>query len=102
MNISAETITAPTRIDRPASDDVPEPDPPWVVIVWNDPVNLMSYVAYVFQSHFGFTKEKANKLMLDVHHKGRAVVSTGTREEMERDVEAMHGYGLWSTMQKDD
>ena len=62
----------------------------------------MSYVAYVFQKHFGYPKEKANKLMLDVHQKGRAVVSNGTREEMERDVEAMHGYGLWATMQQDD
>ena len=58
---------------------------PWVTIVWNDPVNLMSYVTYVFQELFGYAKEKAEKLMLDVHHKGRAVVSSGTREEMERD-----------------
>ena len=101
MTIAAETITAPARIDRPDSDDVPEPDPPWVVIVWNDPVNLMSYVAYVFQKHFGYPKAKATKLMTDVHEKGKAVVSNGTREEMERDVEAMHGYGLWATMQHD-
>ena len=93
---------APVEVDKPDLDEVVAVDRPWITLVWNDPVNLMSYVAYVFQSHFGFTKEKANKLMLDVHHKGRAVVSTGTREEMERDVEAMHGYGLWSTMQKDD
>jgi ATP-dependent Clp protease adaptor protein ClpS len=93
---------APVEVDKPDQDEVVAVDRPWITLVWNDPVNLMSYVAYVFQSHFGFTKEKANKLMLDVHHKGRAVVSTGTREEMERDVEAMHGYGLWSTMQKDD
>ena len=93
---------APVEIDKPDQDEVVAVDRPWITLVWNDPVNLMSYVAYVFQAHFGFTKEKANKLMLDVHHKGRAVVSSGTREEMERDVEAMHGYGLWSTMQKDD
>ncbi len=72
-----------------------------MTIVWNDPVNLMSYVSYVFQSHFGYAKEKAEKLMLDVHRLGKAVVSAGSREEMERDVEAMHGYGLWATMRKD-
>src|SRR6476660_1541197 len=83
------------------SDLVVATDKPWVTIVWNDPVNLMSYVAYVFQKHFGYPKEKSAKLMLDVHEKGRAVVATGTREEMERDVEAMHGYGLWATMQHD-
>jgi ATP-dependent Clp protease adaptor protein ClpS len=69
--------------------------------VRTDPVNLMSYVTYVFQSYFGYSKKKATKLMLDVHHEGRAVVSSGTREEMERDVGAMHGYGLWATLQKD-
>ncbi|MDP9846130.1 ATP-dependent Clp protease adaptor protein ClpS [Streptosporangium lutulentum] len=72
-----------------------------MTIVWNDPVNLMSYVTYVFQSVFGYSKEKAEKLMLDVHHKGRAVVSSGTREEMERDVQIMHSYGLWATVQRD-
>jgi ATP-dependent Clp protease adaptor protein ClpS len=70
--------------------------------VWNDPINLMSYVTYVFQEYFGFDKNKAELLMLDVHEKGRAVVSSGSREEMERDVQAMHGYGLWATLQKDD
>ncbi len=79
----------------------PSPTSPWVTIVHNDPVNLMSYVTYVFQTYFGYTKDKATKLMLDVHHKGRAVVSSGTREEMERDVQAMHGYGLWATLQQD-
>jgi ATP-dependent Clp protease adaptor protein ClpS len=72
-----------------------------VTIVWNDPVNLMSYVTYVFQTVFGYTREKAEKLMLDVHHKGKAVVSSGTREEMERDVQILHSYGLWATLQPD-
>ncbi|MBB5777921.1 ATP-dependent Clp protease adaptor protein ClpS [Nonomuraea jabiensis] len=72
-----------------------------MTIVWNDPVNLMSYVTYVFQSVFGYTREKAEKLMLDVHHKGKAVVSSGTREEMERDVQILHSYGLWATVQPD-
>jgi ATP-dependent Clp protease adaptor protein ClpS len=73
---------------------------PWVTIVWNDPVNLMSYVTYVFQKYFGYDKSKAEKLMMEVHEDGRSVVSTGTREEMERDVQAMHEYGLWATMDK--
>ncbi|WP_295119124.1 ATP-dependent Clp protease adapter ClpS [uncultured Leifsonia sp.] len=75
---------------------------PWVTIVWNDPVNLMSYVTYVFQSYFGFAKAEARRLMLLVHTEGRAVVATGTREEMERHVEAMHEYGLWATLQRAD
>jgi ATP-dependent Clp protease adaptor protein ClpS len=73
---------------------------PWVTLVWDDPVNLMSYVAYVFQKYFGYDKAKSEKLMLEVHTEGRTVVSTGTREEMERDVQAMHEYGLWATMEK--
>ncbi len=75
---------------------------PWVTIVWNDPINLMTYVTFVFQDYFGYDKAKAEKLMLDVHEKGRAVVSSGSREEMERDVAAMHSYGLWATTQRDD
>ncbi|GAA2152904.1 hypothetical protein GCM10010403_19260 [Glycomyces rutgersensis] len=84
-----------------AAAETADPDVPWITLVHNDPVNLMSYVAYVFQSYFGFSEAKANQLMLDVHHKGRAVVSSGTREEMERDVQAMHGYGLWATLRQD-
>ena len=72
----------------------------WVTIVWNDPVNLMSYVSYVFQSYFGYPRAKAEKLMRQVHEQGRAVVSTGNRETMEVDVQAMHGFGLWATMQR--
>jgi ATP-dependent Clp protease adaptor protein ClpS len=77
------------------------PDTPWVTIVWNDPVNLMSYVTFVIQSYFGYPRAKAEKLMWLVHSEGRAVVSNGTREEMETDTEAMHGYGLWATFRKD-
>lgn len=76
------------------------PDVPWVTIVWNDPVNLMSYVSHVFRSYFGFSKEEAERRMLQVHHDGRAVVATGPREEMERHTEAMHEYGLWATVAK--
>lgn len=92
--------TAPVELDEPEVDDVVLPDLPWVTIVWNDPINLMSYVTYVFQNYFGYSKKKAEKLMMDVHKKGKAIVSSGSREEMERDVEAMHGYGLWATLQK--
>jgi len=76
-------------------------DTPWVTIVWNDPVNLMSYVTYVLQAHFGYGRRKAERLMMDVHTKGRAVVASGSLEAMEADTEALHGYGLWATFQKD-
>jgi ATP-dependent Clp protease adaptor protein ClpS len=89
----------PTEVREPIGDDVAEPDRPWVVIVWNDPINLMSYVAWVFQRLFGYSKEKANQLMLQVHHEGRAVVSNGTREKAELDVFRLHEHGLWATMQ---
>lgn len=94
--------TAPAELDEPVADEVTQTQAPWVTIVWNDPINLMSYVSYVFQTYFGHSKARAEKLMLDVHHKGKAVVSTGSREEMERDVEAMHSYGLWATLQRSD
>ena len=75
---------------------------PWVTIVWNDPVNLMSYVSYVFRSYFGFSPNEADRRMLQVHNDGRAIVANGTREEMERHVEALHGYGLQATLTKAD
>lgn len=75
---------------------------PWQVVVWNDPVNLMSYVAYVFRSYFGFSQATAQQLMLQVHEEGRAIVASGPREESERHVQAMHGYGLWATLQQDE
>jgi ATP-dependent Clp protease adaptor protein ClpS len=81
---------------------VVEPDRPWITLVWNDPVNEMTYVAWVFKSYFGFSPAEARKRMLQVHNEGKAVVATGPREEMERHVYAMHGYGLWATLQKDD
>jgi ATP-dependent Clp protease adaptor protein ClpS len=77
-------------------------DVPWVTIVWDDPVNLMSYVTFVFTEYFRYPRSKAQKLMMQVHTEGKAVVSSGSREEMERDVQAMHTYGLWATMQKSD
>ena len=92
-------MTTPVRTTE--SDIVVEPDRPWKVIVWNDPINLMSYVALVFRKLFGFSKEKADKLMLQVHHEGKAVVSSGTREKAELDVFRLHEHGLWATMEKD-
>ena len=88
-------------IEQPVDAEELAPDRPWVTIVWNDPVNLMSYVTHVFQRLFGYSKEKATKLMIDVHHKGRAVVSTGSREQMEHDVARLHAAGLWATLQQD-
>ena len=93
---------SPAEVDEPRTDDSVTPDRPWVVIVWNDPINLMSYVTHVFMTVFGYPKPKAEKLMLDVHHRGKAVVSSGTRERMELDVNTLHGYGLWATLQQQD
>jgi len=91
---------SPVELDEPVTEDLTVPSTPWVTIVWNDPVNLMSYVAYVFQQYFGYDKKKAERLMMQVHRDGKSVVSSGSREEMERDVQAMHEYGLWATLEK--
>ncbi|MCU1425665.1 MAG: ATP-dependent Clp protease adapter ClpS [Microbacteriaceae bacterium] len=92
----------PQTLEETASREQIALDSPWVTLVWNDPVNLMSYVSYVFRSYFGFSREEADRRMLQVHENGRAVVATGSREEMERHVEAMHDFGLWATLQKVD
>jgi ATP-dependent Clp protease adaptor protein ClpS len=76
-------------------------EPPWITIVWDDPVNLMTYVTYVFQKLFGYSEPHATKLMLQVHNEGKAVVSAGSRESMEVDVTKLHAAGLWATMQQD-
>lgn len=102
----ASSTSAPDTIER--TDEALETTPrygldtPWRAIVWNDPVNLMSYVVYVFTSYFGFSSEKATRLMLQVHHEGRAIVASGTREAMEAHVHAMHGYGLSATVDRAD
>ncbi|WP_448262841.1 ATP-dependent Clp protease adapter ClpS [Microbacterium aurum] len=83
------------RLDEPQSADTP-----WQTVVWNDPVNLMSYVVHVFRTYFGFSPERAQRLMLAVHHEGHAVVAEGAREQMELHVQAMHDYGLWATVRK--
>jgi ATP-dependent Clp protease adaptor protein ClpS len=97
------TLTAPAEVEveQTSVDDAEEHDRPWVVIVWNDPINLMSYVTLVFQKLFGYTKAHATKLMLQVHREGKAVVSSGNREKAELDVARLHAYGLWATMQRD-
>jgi ATP-dependent Clp protease adaptor protein ClpS len=97
-------VTAPVLTPEQTSEtDTSEvPDRPWVAIVWNDPVNLMSYVRRVLQKLFGYSYEQAHALMMQVHEEGKAVVSSGRREQMEADVQALHGYGLWATVQKDD
>ena len=95
--------TSPVEVETDLTpDEVTLTAKPWVTIVWNDPVNLMTYVTYVFQQVFGFPKKKATRLMLDVHHKGKAVVAVGAREAMEHNVEILHGYGLWATVQHDN
>jgi ATP-dependent Clp protease adaptor protein ClpS len=91
----------PAEVKEPEIEDVVVADRPWIVIVWNDPINLMSYVTFVFQKLFGYSLEKATKLMLDVHEKGRAVVSSGPREKAELDVFRLHEHGLWATMEHD-
>jgi ATP-dependent Clp protease adaptor protein ClpS len=92
---------APERVERGQTEEHVDPDRPWVTIVWNDPINLTTYVTYVFQKIFGYSREKATKLMLDVHRKGRAVVSSGPKEQMEFDVARLHAAGLWATLQQD-
>ena len=94
-------IIAPERAEEVVFDEDEDTDRPWVTIVWNDPVNLMSYVTYVFQKLFGYDRAKATTLMLDVHRKGKAVVSHGSRERMEHDVARLHASGLWATLQRD-
>jgi ATP-dependent Clp protease adaptor protein ClpS len=92
----------PVETADPEVDVTEDLDRPWVVLVWNDPINLMEYVQFVFQKLFGYSKEKARQLMLDVHLRGKAVVSNGTRESAELDVFRLHEHGLWATMQQDD
>ena len=97
------TITAPAEVEvqAPASEEDVEHERPWVVIVWNDPINLMSYVTLVFQRLFGYSLAKATQLMLQVHNEGKAIVSSGSREKSEHDVTRLHAHGLWATMQQD-
>jgi ATP-dependent Clp protease adaptor protein ClpS len=99
--MTAATTPVEVPVERPAGREEAERDRPWIVIVWNDPINLMSYVTLVFQKLFGYSRERATRLMLQVHHEGRAVVSSGTREKAEHDVSRLHAHGLWATMRQD-
>ena len=101
INYTYASIGSTTIQEKHEGKIKPEFGKEWIVIVWNDPVNLMSYVTFVFQKLFGYSKEKATSLMLDVHHKGKAVVSRGTKEKSELDVFQLHEYGLWATMRQD-
>jgi ATP-dependent Clp protease adaptor protein ClpS len=97
-----EEIVVPDTVEELLGDVDVRPDVPWVVIVWNDPVNTFAYVIFVFQKVFGFSRAKAKRLTDQVHYEGKAVVASGNREQCEADVARLHAYGLWATMQKDD
>jgi len=98
--VEAPIETEPTETEGdPELDESVGTDKPWLVIVWNDPVNLMSYVVFVLQKLFGYSREKSTRLMLQVHHEGKAVVSDGNREKAEADVARLHAHGLWATME---
>ena len=101
VGVMATTIQAPQRIQEPEQRDELREDRPWVVIVWNDPVNLMTYVTFVLQELFGYDEPTATELMLQVHHEGKAIVSSGPRERMEHDTSRLHAYGLWASYQRD-
>ena len=93
--------TAPAEVKEPEVGEWTATDRPWKVLVWNDPINTMTYVTFVFQKLFGYSQEKAHALMLDVHLKGKAIVSHGAREKAELDVFRLHEHGLWATMEHD-
>jgi ATP-dependent Clp protease adaptor protein ClpS len=99
---AVSSTTAPERLDSPREDEAGDLDRPWLVIVWNDPINLMSYVTWVLQKLFGYPREKATRLMLQVHNEGRAVVASGSREKSELDCYKLHAHGLWATIVKSD
>lgn len=98
---SAPAAPAEVEVEEPGELEEPEHDRPWIVIVWNDPINLMSYVTFVLQKLFGYSRARATTLMLQVHNEGKAVVSGGTREKAEHDVARLHAHGLWATMRQD-
>jgi ATP-dependent Clp protease adaptor protein ClpS len=98
--VTAPTLsTAPLEVQEPDHEEVTVTDKPWIVVVWNDPVNLMSYVVFVLQKLFGYSREKATRLMLEVHQDGKAAVTDGSREKCEADVARLHAHGLWATME---
>jgi len=102
MPPDVEEITIPDTVEELLGGEETRPDVPWVVLVWNDPVNTFAYVIFVFQKLFGFSRVKAKRLTDQVHFEGKAVVANGSRERCEGYVAQLHAYGLWATMQKDD
>lgn len=99
--MTSVSAASPVEVDPTLTpDEITFLAKPWVTIVWNDPVNLMSYVSYVFQTYFGYSEAKARTLMLEVHEQGRSAVVSGTREKVEQDTVALHSYGLWATFEK--
>ena len=94
-------MTTAVEVEAPREAEDFEHDRPWIVIVWNDPINLMSYVTFVLRKLFGYSKEEATRLMLQVHNEGRAVVSSGEKEKAEFDVARLHAHGLWATLRQD-
>ena len=98
----SQAVEAPVEVREPSFEEDRVEDPPWIVIVWNDPINLMSYVTLVLRKLFGYSKDKADHLMKQVHFDGKAIVSTGTREKAELDVFRLHEHGLWATMEQPD
>ena len=103
MNTTAVTLSTGTLEDTDLDttlENILATDTPWKVIVWNDPVNLMTYVSYVFRSHFGYSRARAEELMLQVHNNGKAIVFTGSREDAEKHTQAMHAWGLLATIEK--
>ncbi len=95
------STVSPAQVREPVTIDDVNPDRPWVVVVWNDPINTQTYVTFVFQKLFGYSKQKATRLMLQVHNEGKSAVSSGTREKAELDVFHLHEYGLWATLEQD-
>jgi ATP-dependent Clp protease adaptor protein ClpS len=98
MTASQTRDAVPDQLPQETSE-IREAVDQWVTIVWNDPVNLMTYVTYVFKKLFGYDDQRATKLMLDVHHEGKAVVRTGSKESMEHDTARLQAMGLWATFQ---
>jgi ATP-dependent Clp protease adaptor protein ClpS len=94
------TEVEPLEVLDPNVGEEPDLARPWLVIVWNDPVNAMNYVVWVFRKLFGYSKAKARFLMLQVHNEGKAVVSSGPREKAETDVFRLHEHGLWATLEQ--
>ncbi len=97
----SQTIEAPIEVRHPDESEDFDHDRPWVVLVWNDPINLMSYVTLVLRKLFGYSEAEATRMMLQVHNDGKAAVSSSTKETAEFDVARLHAHGLWATLRQD-